>query len=93
MNNLADHANNLLTDPGHAESPTGERRDIRTRFQPGHTLSMKHGGRSKRVAALELPEQAEARAALRERVASILVDLGGVESLSTLAVGLAERHA
>jgi hypothetical protein len=42
---------------------------------------------------LELPEQAEARAALQERVDSILVDLGGGEGLSRVAIGLVERHA
>ena len=40
-----------------------------------------------------MPEQAEAAAALRERVTAIVSDLGGLETLSSLAVGEVERHA
>lgn len=43
--------------------------------------------------SLELPEQAEARAALAERVAAVVADLGGMDGLSTVAAGLVERHA
>jgi len=40
-----------------------------------------------------MPEQAEARAALAERVAGIVADLGGPEALSALAIGQVGRHA
>lgn len=70
-----------------------ERADHKTRFQPGNTCAWKDGSRSKRTLSLELPEQAEARAALGERVETIARDLGGRESLSQVAVGMVERHA
>ena len=63
------------------------------RFQPGNTLALKHGLRSARVQAGLMPEQAEARAALAERVAAIVADLGGKDGLSALALGQIERHA
>jgi hypothetical protein len=62
-------------------------------WRPSPGAPIRHGARSGRVANLELPEQAEARAALADRVQAILVDLGGPAGLSTVATGLAERHA
>jgi len=76
------------------ESPaTG--RDQLGRFAPGpgNRWAMKTGVRSRYVAAGLMPEQAEARAALRERVAAIVGDLGGLDALSALAVGQVQRHA
>jgi hypothetical protein len=70
-----------------------ERADHKTRFQPGNTAAWKDGSRSKRALSLELPEQAEAKAALGDRVETIARDLGGRESLSQVAVGMVERHA
>lgn len=61
------------------------------RGEPGPAL--RHGGRSQLVAAGLLPEQADARAALAEREAAIMNDLGGAAELSTLAAGMVERHA
>jgi len=61
--------------------------------RPSAGRPITHGGRSKRVAALDLPEQAEARATLENRVQDILTALGGIEALSPVAAGLAERHA
>ena len=58
--------------------------------EPGPGL--RHGGRSARVAAGLMPEQAEARAALEERQASIAASLGGPETLSPLALGHIDRH-
>ena len=75
------------------DGPPAERADHKTRFQPGNTKAWKDGSRSKRTLSLELPEQAEARAALGERVETIARDLGGRESLSQVAVGMVERHA
>lgn len=40
-----------------------------------------------------MPEQAEAAAALDARVAAIVADLGGPDSISALALRMAERHA
>ena len=62
-------------------------------FRPGNTAALKDGRRSRRVLAGLMPEQAEARAALAERVAAIVGDLGGKETLSALAVGQVQRHA
>jgi hypothetical protein len=59
--------------------------------EPGPAL--RHGGRSRLVAAGAMPEQAEARAALAERVAAIVADLGGPDVLSTLGAGQVDRHA
>ena len=42
------------------EGLLAERADHTTRFQPGHFRSWKDGSRSRRMLALELPEQAEA---------------------------------
>lgn len=65
----------------------------RGRFALGNRASMRTGLRSARVLAGEMPEQAEARAALGERQAAIVADLGGREAVSTLALGQIERHA
>jgi hypothetical protein len=59
----------------------------------GNVNAMKTGARSARVLAGLMPEQAEGLAALGERVKSIERDLGGVESLSVIAIGMIERHA
>lgn len=61
------------------------------RGEPGPAL--RHGGRSRLVAALGTPEQADARAALAERTSAIVADLGGHEALTALAAGMVERHA
>jgi hypothetical protein len=76
-----------------AETPaSGPPNDGRFRKgEPGPAL--RHGGRSRLVAAGLLPEQAEAREALAERVAAIVADLGGAEALTALADGMVERHA
>ena len=71
----------------------GEQSLNRGQFRPGNMAGFKHGGRSARVQAGLMPEQAEARAALRERVAAIVADLGGTDTLSALAVGQVQRHA
>lgn len=63
------------------------------RFQPGNTLSLRHGGRSARVAAGLMPEQAEAAAALAARVAAIVADLGGADDTSALKLGRVKDHA
>jgi len=80
-----------------AEQPSGElptpQRDARGRLLPGHTITLKHGGRSARVLAGAMPEQAEAAAALRERVSAIVDDLGGPDAVSHLAAGQVERYA
>jgi hypothetical protein len=83
-----------------AESLTSRLDESRTDagwFKPnnpgGPGAPLVHGGRSKRVAAGLMPEQAEGRAALTERVAAIVADLGGSEALTALASGMVERHA
>jgi hypothetical protein len=45
------------------------------------------------VQAGDMPEQAAARAALAERQAAIVADMGGRDAVSALALGLVERHA
>jgi hypothetical protein len=82
-----------MDDPAesHPRHDLAEPSDLRPRKSAGAPIL--HGGRSKRVAALALPEQAEARAALQNRVAGILGDLGGIQAVSTVALGLVERHA
>jgi len=76
-------------------APTAEiqERDPSGRFGPGNRFSMTHGLRSKQVEQGLLPEQAEAVAGLAERVAGITADLGGIDQLSTVVLGLIERHA
>ena len=85
MSDLQDPANALLTsdDPADERLPSGL----------GNLNALKTGARSARVLAGEMPEQAEARAALKDRVAAIVGDLGGPDVLSTLAAGQVERHA
>jgi len=96
------HKTPILGEPGtpyverlddRADPLPAERADHKTRFQSGNTAAWKNGSRSKRALSLELPEQAEARAALGERVETIARDLGGRESLSQVAMGMVERHA
>src|ERR1039457_1893858 len=62
------------------------------RLQPGNVAALRHGGRSVRVAAGLMPEQAEARAALADRVATIVNSLGGADALSPLAIDMVDRH-
>lgn len=62
-------------------------------FRRGNVAALKTGSRSRRVLAGLMPEQAEAKAALAERVAAIVADLGGRDELSALAVGQVHRHA
>jgi hypothetical protein len=62
-------------------------------FQPGNTASLRHGEHSQRVAQGQTPQQSDALALLPERTAGILADLGGKEHLSTVVLGLVERHA
>lgn len=62
------------------------------RFAPGNQAAFKTGLYSRKVSAGELEEQAEARAALAEREAAILVDLGGVDVLSVLQRDMAQRY-
>lgn len=62
------------------------------RFAPHNTAALKHGLRSKRVLEGQLPEQAEAAAALQEREQAIVADLGGHDALSALAVGQVRQH-
>lgn len=78
--------------PPTAESPSPAPRNA-GHWKLGNTASLRHGGRSARVLAGLMPEQAEAKAALEERVAAIVADLGGPEALTAIAAGLAERHA
>jgi hypothetical protein len=54
------------------------------RFAAGNTISLKHGGRSRRVALAQLPGQDALRASLRGMADGIAIDLGGVDELSTL---------
>jgi hypothetical protein len=51
---------------------------------------LKHGARSALAHAGELPEQAEARAAVAERERAIVSDLGG--ALTEIAMGQVRRH-
>ena len=67
-------------------------RDGRGRFSRGNVAALRHGGRSALVASGSLPEQADAVAALAEREAAILDDLGGADAVSTLAAGQVRRH-
>lgn len=65
-------------------------RDAQGRLLPGNLAALKHGAYSPRVAAGELPEQSEARAAAADRRAQIEADLGG--QLSALAQGHVEAY-
>lgn len=65
-------------------------RDVRGRFTLGNTAALVHGGRSQRVAAGLLPEQAEARALMREREQAIVRDLGG--DLSQVKADMVTRY-
>jgi hypothetical protein len=81
--------------PESPSSPTVDRssdRDGRGRFVSGNSAALRHGARSERVAEGLLPEQAEARAAIAERVAAIVASLGGESALSPLALEMVERH-
>jgi hypothetical protein len=90
MKDLLGIANESLTASGESPPPSPPNRG---QFLPGNTAALRHGGRSVRVLAGLMPEQAEARAALAERMAAIVADLGGPEALTTLAAGMVERHA
>jgi len=79
--------------PGHPSAQLPTSAPANGRFQPGNTAALRHGGRSALVAAGLMPQQAEAAAALAERVAAIVADLGGREALTALAAGMVERHA
>jgi hypothetical protein len=97
MKDFSEPANKTLTDSTDPQTPNGELATKaptpnRGRFQVGNTKGLKHGGRSAKVWAGEMAEQAEAKAMLGERVAAILIDLGGADAQSTVAAGLADRH-
>src|SRR5439155_1565622 len=57
----------------------------RTQFQKDNTRALRHGGRSRRAAAALLPGQQAIRAALIEKRSAIVADLGGGDSLTTIA--------
>lgn len=63
-----------------------------TRFTPGNTASLQHGGRSRRVALGAMPEQAEALAALAEQRKEIEDDLGGSATLSRIQRDIVTRY-
>ena len=70
-------------------APNGERGPD-GRFVPGNAASVTHGLRR---ANGPLPDTAEVRAALAERAATIVSDLGGTDGLSSVALGMIDRHA
>jgi hypothetical protein len=59
---------------------------------PGNLRSLRHGGRSSRVPVGLMPQQADALAALAERRAELLVDLGGADQLSVVMRDLVQRY-
>jgi hypothetical protein len=59
---------------------------------PSNTGHLIHGGRSRQVRAGQLPEQAEAVAALAERHAEIVNELGGADALSIIKRDLVTRY-
>lgn len=79
--------------PNEEIASSGAGHDAHGRFTTGNAAALRHGGRSRRVQAGLMPEQAEARAALSERVNAIVSDLGGPDALSAIAVGQVQRHA
>lgn len=72
-----------------ASSKVGER----TRFQPGNPGQWRHGLRSARAAAALLPGQEAIRAAMLERRAAVVADLGGPDELSQVASDEIDRYA
>src|SRR5262245_19931592 len=58
----------------------------------GNLLALKDGRRSKQIQAGELPEQADAKAALAEHEAAIVADLGGDEVVGVLARDAVSRY-
>lgn len=73
------------------ELPTSGRQTDGT-FAPGNLFALRHGRFSRQVQAGELPEQAELRAALDERVLAIVSDMGGPDVVSVLARDAVSRY-
>ena len=97
MNDLRDEANQLLTETPPIQQPAAREHrpghdPTNGRFIAGNTDSLKHGAFSRQVRDALLPEQAEVLAALADKRAEIERDLGGTESLSTLARDMAGRY-
>jgi hypothetical protein len=61
-------------------------------FTPGNVAALRHGAYSRQVQAGALDAQAEARAALREREAAIVSDLGGPDTVSVLQRDAVARY-
>lgn len=60
------------------------------RFEPGNRAHWKHGRRSRRLQAGQLPEQQALAAAIREQVELVVEELGGHAQVSTLKSALLE---
>jgi hypothetical protein len=79
-----------------ADDAVGERpangRDARGRFTGGNSFALVHGGRSRQVAAGQLPEQVDALAVLADREAAIVNELGGPEAISQIRRDLVTRY-
>ena len=73
------------------ETPSSGRNPDGT-FASGNTAPLTHGGRSRRVRAAQLPQQAEIRELLADKRAAILADLGGDAKVSRLQRDLVERY-
>jgi hypothetical protein len=65
-------------------------RDGHGRFASGNLAALRHGQRSRQVAAAALAEQAELRAALAEKRRAIHADLG--DRLNTIGEDLIDRY-
>jgi hypothetical protein len=61
-------------------------------FQPGNTAALKGGLHSPRAVAALLPGQEEIRAALADKRAAVVADLGGEQQLSSIARAEVERY-
>jgi len=77
----------MTSEPFEEHPDTGH--DHRGRFTSGNLASLKHGGKS---IGVKLALMDAKRAALAERRAGILADLGGPENVSTIRADLVERY-
>lgn len=79
--------------PGKPPHPTDPARWADGTLRPGNTAALVHGAHSNQVKAGTLTAQDDARQARIERERGILADLGGEDTLSTIARDQVGRYA